>query len=36
MSPSRKIEFEKVLAENPQLKEIAEVKKDLDENSTWW
>jgi hypothetical protein len=36
MSPSRKIEFEKILAENPQLKEIAEVKKDLDENSTWW
>ena len=35
MSPSRKIEFEKILAENPQLKEIDEVKKDLDENSTW-
>lgn len=36
MTPSRKIEFEKVLSENRQLKEIAVVKKELDENSTWW
>ena len=36
MTPSRKVEFEKVLVENPQLKEIAEVRKELDKNPSWW
>jgi hypothetical protein len=36
MTANRKVEFEKILAENPQLKEIAEVRKELDHNSSWW
>lgn len=36
MTASRKVEFEKILAENPQLKDIAEVRKELDHNSIWW
>ena len=36
MTSKIKPEFEKLLAENPIMKEIAEVRKELDQNNTWW
>lgn len=36
LSPKMKPDYEMALANNPQLKEIAEVRKELDHNSPWW
>lgn len=35
MTPKLKVDFEHLCAENQQLKEIAEVRKELD-HGTWW
>ena len=36
MTPKLKVVFDSLIAENETLKDIAEVRKELDHNSSWW